>query len=164
MVRLLERPEKEIKVEAINALARLADDKRADSVRSYIQSAGADATDETIQHAAMRALEEIDSRYSSTASPRRRKAAKMAEPARTLLIEKGDVDQVIKKAEETAATAAKLDISTLKTGDIIEGRYKYIEKIGKGAFGTVRAGRRHGRRRAADPEVPEPERRRRTKR
>ncbi|MET0988189.1 MAG: serine/threonine-protein kinase, partial [Steroidobacteraceae bacterium] len=31
----------------------------------------------------------------------------------------------------------RLDISTLNTGDIIEGRYKFIEKIGKGAFGTV---------------------------
>ena len=30
-----------------------------------------------------------------------------------------------------------MDIATLKNGDIIEGRYKYIEKIGKGAFGTV---------------------------
>jgi serine/threonine-protein kinase len=30
-----------------------------------------------------------------------------------------------------------LDISKLKPGDVIEGRYKYIEKIGKGAFGTV---------------------------
>ncbi len=143
MVRLLERPEKEIKVEAINALARLADDKRADSVRSYIQAAGANATDETIQHAAMRALEEIDNRYSSTAvaaaaaTAANVKAAKMAEPARTLLIEKGDVDAVLKKAEETAATAVKMDISTLKNGDIIEGRYKFIEKIGKGAFGTV---------------------------
>lgn len=141
MVRLLERPEKEIKVEAINALARLADDKRADSVRSYIQAAGANATDETIQQAAIRALEEIDNRYSSTAvaaaAVAQVKAAKMAEPARTLLIEKGDVDQVLKKAEETAASAVKMDIATLKNGDIIEGRYKFIEKIGKGAFGTV---------------------------
>ena len=28
-------------------------------------------------------------------------------------------------------------ISTLNPGDLIEGRYKFIEKIGKGAFGTV---------------------------
>ena len=35
------------------------------------------------------------------------------------------------------AAAAQLDISTLKPGDIIEGRYKYIERIGRGAFGTV---------------------------
>ena len=33
--------------------------------------------------------------------------------------------------------AARLDIQTLKPGDIIEGRYKYIDRIGRGAFGTV---------------------------
>jgi serine/threonine-protein kinase len=137
MIKLLDRPEKEIKVEAINALARLADDKRADSVRSYIQSAGAAATDDTIAHAAIRAIEEIDNRYSSTAVAAQAKAARMAEPARTLLIEKGDVDAVLKKAEEAAATSQKLDISQLKPGEVLEGRYKYIEKIGKGAFGTV---------------------------
>jgi serine/threonine-protein kinase len=144
MVRLLERPEKEIKVEAINALARLADDKRADSVRSYIQAAGANSTDETIQHAAYARSRKSTtvtrappSRLQRPATAANVKAAKMAEPARTLLIEKGDVDQVLKKAEETAASAVKMDIATLKNGDIIEGRYKYIEKIGKGAFGTV---------------------------
>jgi serine/threonine-protein kinase len=137
LVQLLERPEKEIKVEAIGALARLADDKRADTVRGYIQNAGSAASDETIQHAAIRAIEDIDGRFSSTAVAAAAKAAKMAEPARTLLIEKGDVDQVIKKAEEQSAASQKLDISTLKQGEIIEGRYKYIEKIGKGAFGTV---------------------------
>ncbi len=31
----------------------------------------------------------------------------------------------------------RLDIGTLKPGDIIEGRYKYIDRIGRGAFGTV---------------------------
>ena len=31
----------------------------------------------------------------------------------------------------------QLDISKLNPGDVIDGRYKYIEKIGKGAFGTV---------------------------
>jgi serine/threonine-protein kinase len=30
-----------------------------------------------------------------------------------------------------------LEIDKLQAGDVIEGRYKYIEKIGKGAFGTV---------------------------
>jgi eukaryotic-like serine/threonine-protein kinase len=146
---LLDRPEKEIKVEAINALARLADDKRADAVRSYIQSAGSTTSDPTIEHAAIRAIEDLDMRYSSTAvaaalkanrtlaEPARATSRTMAEPARTLLIDRGDVDQVIKKAEEAAAATAKLDIGTLKPGDVIEGRYKFIEKIGKGAFGTV---------------------------
>lgn len=137
LIKLLDRPEKEIKVEAINALARLTDDKRSDTVRNYIHAAGAASTDETIQHAAVRALEDIDARYSSTAVAAQVMAARMAEPARTLLIDRGDVDAVIKKAEEAAAATQKLDISTLKPGDVIEGRYKFIEKIGKGAFGTV---------------------------
>jgi serine/threonine-protein kinase len=33
--------------------------------------------------------------------------------------------------------AQTLDLSTLQAGDMIEGRYKFIQKIGKGAFGTV---------------------------
>ena len=37
--------------------------------------------------------------------------------------------------EETHA--AQIDLSALSTGDLIEDRYSYIEKIGKGAFGTV---------------------------
>lgn len=150
LVGLLDRPEKEIKVEVINALARLADDKRADAVRGYIQSAGSNTNDPTIEHAAIRAIEDIDLRYSSTAVAAALKAGRThaepaarsgktmaAEPARTLLIDRGDVDQVIKKAEEAAAATVKLDISTLKPGDVMEGRYKFIEKIGKGAFGTV---------------------------
>jgi len=137
MVRLLSRPEKEIQLEAITALALLADDKRADAVRGYIHNAGAASTDHTIVAAAHRAIEDIDGRYSSTAVAAQLKASKMAEPARTLLLDKVDVDQVIKKAEEAAAASQKLDISTLRPGEIIEGRYKYIEKIGKGAFGTV---------------------------
>ena len=58
-----------------------------------------------------------------------------AEPARTLLIPEREVAQVVQQAANAAGP--RLDISTLATGDIIEGRYKYIEKIGRGAFGTV---------------------------
>ncbi|MBM0108711.1 HEAT repeat domain-containing protein [Steroidobacter sp. S1-65] len=149
LVTLLDRPEKEIKVEVINALARLADEKRADAVRAHIQSAGSNTNDPTIEHAAVRAIEDIDLRYSSTAvaaaikagrthiEPTRSGKTLAGEPARTLLIDRGDVDQVIKKAEEAAAATAKLDIGSLKPGDVVEGRYKFIEKIGKGAFGTV---------------------------
>jgi serine/threonine-protein kinase len=53
-----------------------------------------------------------------------------SEAARTMLI--SEVGQAPKQAE-----LGRLDISTLKPGDIIEGRYKYIDKIGRGAFGTV---------------------------
>ena len=58
----------------------------------------------------------------------------MQEPAKTLLIENQDIAKIVQEQE---VQTAKLDIATLKTGDVIEGRYKFIEKIGKGAFGTV---------------------------
>ncbi|MET0986374.1 MAG: HEAT repeat domain-containing protein, partial [Steroidobacteraceae bacterium] len=134
LFKLLERPEKEIKVEVIGSLARLVDDKRVDVIRGHIQNAGAASADDTIQNAANRAIEEIDNRFTSTGvSSQSKVAAKVSESARTLLLDKVDVESVIKKAEDQS----RLDISTLKTGDIIEGRYKFIEKIGKGAFGTV---------------------------
>ncbi|MGA7825590.1 MAG: serine/threonine-protein kinase, partial [Steroidobacteraceae bacterium] len=55
------------------------------------------------------------------------------EAARTQLIS----EQAAQQAQKQAEAAAKLDINTLKPGDIIEGRYKYIDRIGRGAFGTV---------------------------
>ena len=133
LMKLLERPEKEIKIEVINALARLTDDKRADLVRDYIQLQAEATNDVTITHAILRAVEDIDNRYSSTAVAAQAKAAKLAEPAKTLLIDKADIASIVKKAEETP----QFDIGALKNGEIIEGRYKFIEKIGKGAFGTV---------------------------
>src|SRR3984885_4512918 len=111
---LLSRPENEIKVEAISALAKLADERRA----------------------VARAMQELDNRFSTQQIAANARAEKMQEPAKTLLIDNQSLANAVKQAEETAA-AAKLDIATLKPGDVIEGRYKFIEKIGKGAFGTV---------------------------
>jgi len=130
---LLQRPESEIKVEAIAALAKLADERRAETIRVRLQalSAGGEGT---ISQAVARAMQEIDNRFSSQQILANQRAAQMQEPAKTLLIDNQELAAVIKQSE---AQTAKLDINTLKPGDVIEGRYKFIEKIGKGAFGTV---------------------------
>jgi len=130
---LLQRPESEIKVEVINALTKLADEGRADTIRHRLQSVAAGG-EGTLSQAAVRAVQELDNRFSSTQLAANQQAQKMQEPSKTLLIDNQDLAQVIKQNE---AQAAKLDINTLQPGDIIEGRYKFIEKIGKGAFGTV---------------------------
>jgi serine/threonine-protein kinase len=52
--------------------------------------------------------------------------------ARTLLVE-GTEEPVKAPAPE----APSFDLNVLQPGDMIEGRYKFIQKIGKGAFGTV---------------------------
>jgi HEAT repeat protein/tRNA A-37 threonylcarbamoyl transferase component Bud32 len=129
---MLQRPENEIKVEAIAALAKLADERRADTIRVRLQAIS--NTDATISQAVARAMTELDNRFSTQQIAANQRAEKMQEPAKTLLIDNQDLAKVVQDHE---VQAAKLDIATLKTGDIIEGRYKYIEKIGKGAFGTV---------------------------
>jgi HEAT repeat protein/tRNA A-37 threonylcarbamoyl transferase component Bud32 len=132
---MLSRPENEIKVEAIAALAKLADERRADTIRLRLQSVSTTA-DGTLSQAVARAMQELDNRFSTQQIAANQRAEKMQEPAKTLLIDNASLANAVKQAEETAASA-KLDIATLKPGDVIEGRYKYIEKIGKGAFGTV---------------------------
>ena len=132
---MLARPENEIKVEAISALAKLADERRADTIRVRLQAVSTN-NDGTISQAVERALHELDNRFSTQQIAANQRAQKMQEPAKTLLIDNVELAKVVKQNEETAASA-KLDIVTLKPGDVIEGRYKFIEKIGKGAFGTV---------------------------
>jgi eukaryotic-like serine/threonine-protein kinase len=131
---LLARPENEIKVEAIAAIAKLADERRVDTIRVRLQSVSG-AADATIGAAIARAMQELDNRFSTQQLAANQRAEKMAEPNKTLLIESQEISSVVKAQE--AAEPERLDINTLKGGDVIEGRYKFIEKIGKGAFGTV---------------------------
>jgi serine/threonine-protein kinase len=129
----LTRPEKDIRVEAMHAIARLADEKRADSVRLQLQAAAAADADRTVSQAAGRALQDLEARFSSTQVQANRRAEKMAEPARTMLVDDAEISAIVRANE----AQQRLDISTLKPGDVLEGRYRYIDKIGKGAFGTV---------------------------
>ena len=141
---LIGRPEREIRIEAIQALSRVADEARAGQVREELQ-AQVLSPDQTISRMAALAVSELDNRIAGVtalpagATPTPTQAGvrppQLAPPeaARTLLIS----DQALAQATKTAEAANRLDIQTLKPGDIIEGRYKYIDRIGRGAFGTV---------------------------
>jgi eukaryotic-like serine/threonine-protein kinase len=141
---MLTRTEKEIRIETIQALAKLADEPRAEQIRAQLQ-AQSQNPDATVARAAVRAMTELEVRFSSgvtmatsvspAASTHPGRTARPTEPARTLLIPERDVAKVV--AQVANSSAPKLDINTLTPGDIIEGRYKYIERIGRGAFGTV---------------------------
>jgi HEAT repeat protein/tRNA A-37 threonylcarbamoyl transferase component Bud32 len=175
---MLVREEKEIRLEAISSLAKLADERRLEQIRVQIQ-AQTDNVEQTVAQAALRALSDLDSRFSGSGTrlsstqnrspdiptghrpgaatqatsipqsqppsmqppppPRPRAEAPpspTSQQARTQLMSEQDVQRAVKEAEKLAGPQ-KLDIQTLKPGDIIEGRYKYVERIGKGAFGTV---------------------------
>jgi eukaryotic-like serine/threonine-protein kinase len=141
LVPQLNRPEKDIRVEALGALARLADEQRADVVKREIEAVVAQTGDPTVQVAAQRALEALESRFNTAEREANAKAKALqgptSGPARTLLMDAADVAAIVKQGESLASATARLDIAQLQSGDVIEGRYRYIEKIGKGAFGTV---------------------------
>ena len=165
----LQRPEKEIRVAAIGAVAQLAGEQQAEAVRAPLQLS-AQGADETVQRAVTKALQKLDGKLSPsgrfigtatvntvaqsptlTAAPptvptqqtrtsqtRIAPAPPAPSPAttgtaRTLLID-GPDDAV---AEPPPPEAPSFDLNALQNGDMIEGRYKFIQKIGKGAFGTV---------------------------
>ncbi|HWZ64575.1 MAG TPA: HEAT repeat domain-containing protein [Steroidobacteraceae bacterium] len=153
---LVARPEREIRIEAIQALSKVADESQADQVRKELQAQAA-SPDQTVSRLAAAAVNELDNRIAgivtlsagqasatlppplvgSTAQSGGRSGPASgpapAEPTRTVVIN----DQARRQAEAAAAAASRLDIQTLKPGEIIEGRYKYIDRIGRGAFGTV---------------------------
>ncbi len=140
LVPLLKRPEREVQIEAIKAISHLADEKRAETVRSVLNQIK-QSDDPTIINSADLAIKEIDAKFSATVQAENVRAEKMQEHTKTLLIDDEDLSKLMAaeadaKKEETAATPY-LDVSKLEIGTVIEGRYKYIEKIGKGAFGTV---------------------------
>ena len=138
---MLQRPELEIKVEAIKAISHLADEKHAESVRTLLYDIK-QSDDKTIVNNADKAIKEIDARFSEPVLAENIRAEKMKEHTKTLLVDNKELEKLIAATttddiQVAKETAPVLDISNLEPGDVIDGRYKYIEKIGKGAFGTV---------------------------
>ena len=123
---LLGRPERELRIEVMQALAHVADAPSAESVRTQLK-AQASTADQTIARAAEAALADLERRLAGGPA-----TSEIILPQSPLPPAVGP-EAARAGAKETAA----LDIQTLKPGDILEGRYKYLDRIGKGAFGTV---------------------------
>ncbi|MDA0705845.1 MAG: HEAT repeat domain-containing protein [Proteobacteria bacterium] len=153
LVPMLNRPERDVQVEAIKAISALADESHADTVRNVLRKIK-QSDEPTIVNSADKALKALDARFSETVLAENKRAEKIGEHTKTLLLDNEDLEKLLgvqlppatPDATAGAATSATsspamaapvLDISKLNPGDIIDGRYKYIEKIGKGAFGTV---------------------------
>jgi HEAT repeat protein/tRNA A-37 threonylcarbamoyl transferase component Bud32 len=131
---LLDRPEKDIRIEAVNAIGRLANSSSPEGVKNRLKALATGA-DDTMAKAAANAMSRLDSIAATSVTSRGTGTVAEAagDGAKTLLADNARVADMVKSMDKTI----KLDVSTLKTGDLIEGRYRYIEKIGKGAFGTV---------------------------
>lgn len=153
---MLNRPERDVQVEAIKAIAQLADESHADSVRGVLQKVK-QSEEATIINSADKALKELDARFSATVLEENKRAEKIGEHTKTLLLDNDELEKLLSAHQQLPAAgdtqgangadgaaapapamaAPVLDISQLNPGDVIDGRYRYLEKIGKGAFGTV---------------------------
>ena len=154
---MLKRPERELQLEAIRSISHLSNESQAETVRNLLKKIK-QSEDVTIINAADKALKDLDDRFSATVIEENVRAEKIAETTKTMLVDNEDLEKLLQQAKEESAVAqadgdgeivpadtatpaalapAVLDISKLTPGDVIDGRYRYIEKIGKGAFGTV---------------------------
>ncbi len=133
---VLQRPEPDVIVQTVHTLAALTDASRADTICGAIEPLQG-VGNETVAKAARDAIEKIRGRHAQTQSPGMTSTQPVqADAAHTMLISSAQMRQLASTGLVTP-TSAQLDISALTPGDVIENRYKYIEKIGKGAFGTV---------------------------
>ncbi len=115
--------DKEIQAAAIETVANLTEARHAKSVGTFIRK-HASGKGSTIAKIAADAIQKLDDGGGAVSPIERDK-----NPT-PLAVE-------IKNDDDADASAPLLDIEALKAGDMIENRYRYIEKIGKGAFGTV---------------------------
>ena len=131
---LLLRPEDDIRLEAISALTELTDRGQADTVLAALRELIDGNSDDATSAAAGVALDAINTRVAGQDAMQLDATSPTRGQSRTALADDTDLGEMVRKH---AATTKRLDIATLSAGQMIDSRYKYIQRIGKGAFGTV---------------------------
>ncbi|HUG98371.1 MAG TPA: HEAT repeat domain-containing protein [Gammaproteobacteria bacterium] len=131
---LLEHKDKQVRIEVMNTLAEITDPAAADTIIARIARESS-SQDPSISEAAAAAVQRLGERVgTATGSLASAGGATPGGGGDASLGDGKDWRELLKAAAQYAQT---LDITKLEPGDTIEGRYKYIKKIGKGAFGTV---------------------------
>ncbi|MEY4762862.1 MAG: hypothetical protein RLZZ200_2718 [Pseudomonadota bacterium] len=144
---LLQRADRGVRMEVIQSLTGLTDEKSLSRVVPQLQAAMA-GVDQTIIRAADAALVELSARFGQggggQAAPDRSPSftGRYRAPGTEMPFGLFQVDpepSVARSRVEVVGdmTNGQLDIAGLKPGVLLDGRYKFIQRIGKGAFGTV---------------------------
>lgn len=154
---LFEASDKSVRIEAINGAVRLADQELASTLRSKIASL--ESHDTEVLMAAKDAIRSLEQRFPGTTGQRGRTLLDTGSRPE-LVVEDGSSTADTPTATATRAMDAledlpppaagdtagsgvapppvrRLDIADLSPGDMIDGRYEFINQIGRGAFGTV---------------------------
>ena len=123
--------ENEVRIEAIKTLSMVTSEQTTEDVKARI-TASAKGRDETVKQAAGEALARIEHRISDSIIGVSARNQRLSDTGQTLLT--SDMATAILPI---ISTNNRLNIDELEPNDMIEGRYRYIGKVGKGAFGTV---------------------------
>lgn len=134
--RLLDHKNKEVRVEAMKALAEAVDPADADEIITRLarESSSQDPTVAEAAAAAAQRLQERTGTATGTLSSVGGGAAAGSAAGEPVPGDGKDWRELLKAAAQYGQT---LDITKLEPGDVIDGRYKFVRQIGKGAFGTV---------------------------
>ena len=101
---MLNRPEREIQVEAIKAISHLADESHAETIRGVLKKIKK-SEDKTIINSADMALKDLDARYSESVLAENVRAEKMSEHTKTLLLENEELEKLIAAQKPAEAEA-----------------------------------------------------------
>ncbi len=174
------RPEREVRIEAIQALSKIIDERHVDQLRTELQNASVLARPDDRAH---RACSDVRARKQTFRRPVVAHAVTTTGPSAAMSSPTsvrpaaGHV-ATGRGRENTADVGSRRRTGRETRGNQLATRHRYAEtratsskvatstSIASAAArsGTVLPDGRHGRRRAAHPEIPEPERVRATKR
>lgn len=139
-------PDEMIKAEAIKSLVDLAGKNTVKHVVAMLKAQANKAENIETKDAIRLGLQQLDRSYFNILMEDG-KPAELPEIAGSSVANVAPVIDIPKEAtsifsEEDVKKAIEdsrpeLDVGRLKAGDVLENRYKYIRRIGKGAFGTV---------------------------
>ena len=138
---LLNHADRQVRLDTITSVTRLADEQRVEAVRVQLQ-AMAIHVDPATADAAVAGLHSLEARFASGTA----RMAVLGSATATFKLRPAESQRPSGNADNATQLRARvleqagqgrLDLGLLRPGDLIEGRYKYLKRIGKGAFGTV---------------------------
>jgi serine/threonine-protein kinase len=124
--------------EALIALPALADTQHAPLVRSAVRVTAHSAGGE-LKQTAEEIMHQLDQRFAPPKEPTLKEAVSSPKAeihTSELTVSSMLSGQALEAWERTKIMRGR-DFSSLKPGDLVADRYRYVRKVGKGAFGTV---------------------------
>ena len=112
IVPLLNSQQREVRIEAVKALPKLADDAHAESIRNVLNKVK-QSDEATIINMADKALMDLDARFSETMVVAAERAEKMAEQTHTLLLDDNELQKVLDEQAKVRTAAASLEQTTV---------------------------------------------------